>query len=114
MEIDMRRIRLIRKYCDQPDNIRECLKASELTHMKYNGKDEREYRPTDINWSDFARTMESANGACQYGAYSKLIQNDIPSDCRVYRWKSDSPNDQQDDDEDGEEDDDDEDDSDYR
>jgi len=112
MEIDMRRLRLIRKYCDKAENIRECLKASELTHMKYSGKDERNYNPTPIDWAEFAHTMAEANGACPYGAYSHLVEHHIPSDCRVYRWKPDAPmtdEDDSNDDDDGESDD-----SDYR
>ena len=48
MEIDMRRMKLIRLYCDKPENIRDCLKASETTHIKYNGKDDRNYNPIHI------------------------------------------------------------------
>ena len=48
MEIDMRRMKLIRLYCDRPENIRDCLKASETTHIKYNGKDDRNYNPQHI------------------------------------------------------------------
>ena len=98
-----------------PENIRECLKASQLTNEKYNGKDDRKYIPNDIDWPDFARTMAEANGACPYGAYSSLIENKVPSDCRVYRWKpSDDPNFENNQDENNEDDDEEEDDSDYR
>ena len=48
MKIDMRRMKLIRMYCDKPENIRDCLKASETTHIKYNGKDDRNYNPIHI------------------------------------------------------------------
>ena len=40
--------------------------------------------------------MASANGACPYGAYSKLVRSEIPSDCRVYRWKPEDSTDQSD------------------
>ena len=34
MEIDMRRFSLMNKYCSMDENVLECNKAAELTHIK--------------------------------------------------------------------------------
>ena len=66
-------------------------------------------------WPEFATAMAKANGACPYGAYSKLIKNEIPSDCRVYRWKPEnSVSENYDSEDELEEEEEDPDDSDYR
>ena len=55
MEIDLRRLTLMNQYCSKDENVRECNKAAELTHIKYNGKDERDYRGDPIIWSNLAQ-----------------------------------------------------------
>ena len=64
-------------YCSKDENVRECNKAAELTHIKYNGKDDRAYRGDEIVWADLGKAMAAENGACEYGEYNFLIKNEV-------------------------------------
>ena len=88
MEIDLRRLEVMNMYCSKDENVRECNKAAELTHIKYNGKDDRAYRGDEIVWADLGKAMAAENGACEYGEYNFLIKNEVSKGCRVYQYSS--------------------------
>ena len=88
MEIDLRRIKIMNAYCGKDENVRECNKAAELTHIKYNGKDDRDYRGEEIVWVDLANAMAEENGACPYGEYNFMVKNETSKGCRIYQYTS--------------------------